>query len=86
MLLVRRPEQFDECSNSYVGCTSDNGIDECCPLGVAMWTSYEFRVSSGEGGVARTTGPVAVLISDSVFNANDAAKGASLSITTAAVV
>eukprot|EP01045_Picozoa_sp_COSAG04_P013493 COSAG04_NODE_960_length_9157_cov_6.389269_6_plen_765_part_00 len=55
----------------------------CCPRGVVSWSSYDFRVSSGKGGAAATTGPLSVTIRDSVLANNEAPLGASLSVTAA---
>ena len=54
-----------------------------CGCGMAMWTSYDFRVTSGQGAGVATSGPLAVTISDTAFRANEAPKGASLSVTAA---
>ena len=65
-------------------CGDPVGSPACskfCPIGAATWSSYDFRVSSGNGGAILTAGPVPVSIGDSVFRANEAPKGASLSVT-----
>eukprot|EP01045_Picozoa_sp_COSAG04_P013252 COSAG04_NODE_930_length_9363_cov_28.745898_4_plen_1224_part_00 len=51
-----------------------------------MWSSREFQVSSGQGGAIRSSGPVAIAISDTTFRTNEAPKGAALSIAAAASV
>ena len=48
-----------------------------------MWSSQEFKVTSGSGGAVSTAGPIAMSISDTVFLANAAPKGATLSIAAA---
>ena len=50
---------------------------------MAMWSSYDFSVTSGQGGSIATSGPLAVTISDTTFHANEAPKGSSLSISSA---
>eukprot|EP01045_Picozoa_sp_COSAG04_P033272 COSAG04_NODE_6822_length_1248_cov_2.358573_2_plen_309_part_01 len=55
----------------------------CCPKGIAMWSSQEFKVTSGSGGAVRTAGPIAMSISDTVFRTNAAPKGATLSMAAA---
>eukprot|EP01045_Picozoa_sp_COSAG04_P021668 COSAG04_NODE_2355_length_4284_cov_2.515173_1_plen_1336_part_01 len=77
-----RLEQFPGCEFG-VCSPGDPACSRLCPAGVAMWTSYEFRVSSGNGGAIVTSGPVPVVISDTAFRTNEAPKGASLSVTAA---
>ncbi len=50
---------------------------------MATWTSYDFSVTSGEGGAVATSGPLAVTISDTAFRTNEAPQGASLAVTAA---
>eukprot|EP01045_Picozoa_sp_COSAG04_P017207 COSAG04_NODE_1505_length_6506_cov_4.798335_6_plen_385_part_00 len=50
---------------------------------MAIWTSYEFRVSSGNGGAVATSGPLPIAIRETTFRTNEAPKGASLSVTAA---
>eukprot|EP01045_Picozoa_sp_COSAG04_P007883 COSAG04_NODE_422_length_14618_cov_11.903712_11_plen_1388_part_01 len=81
-----RLEQFPGCV--FNQCTEPDpltnpGCSEFCPPGVATWSSYEFRVSSGKGGAIVASGPLAVAIRDSIFRTNEAPKGASLSVTAA---
>ena len=80
---IRRGDEFPGCVD-YGLC--DYSEVNCCPSGFALWTSYEFRVSSGAGGAISTSGPVAVDIRDTAFRTNEAPKGASLEITSAAWV
>eukprot|EP01045_Picozoa_sp_COSAG04_P030341 COSAG04_NODE_5241_length_1689_cov_1.572327_1_plen_497_part_10 len=51
-----------------------------------MWSPSEFRVSSGQGGAVSSSGPVAMVITDTTFRTNDAPKGAALSIAAATSV
>ena len=51
-----------------------------------MWEGYDFSVSTGKGGGVFTAGPIVLAIRDTVFRANEASKGASLSVTAAARV
>eukprot|EP01045_Picozoa_sp_COSAG04_P000517 COSAG04_NODE_12_length_42844_cov_6.769213_21_plen_1150_part_00 len=51
-----------------------------------MWSTSEFQVSSGQGGAISSSGPIAMLISDSTFRANEAPKGAALSVAAASSV
>ena len=75
---VRRDVEFAGCGFCEV---EDLGVEvECCPKGMAMWSSTDFRVSSSTGGGISTSGPMFVSIRDTVFRTNEAAKGASLSV------
>eukprot|EP01045_Picozoa_sp_COSAG04_P005276 COSAG04_NODE_242_length_19007_cov_3.089433_8_plen_1575_part_00 len=77
--VARRKEQFPGCTTA--GACRTLGVSNCCPYGTALWSSNEFRVSSGAGGGVRTAGPIDVIICDSVLRNNEAPRGASLSIT-----
>eukprot|EP01045_Picozoa_sp_COSAG04_P008546 COSAG04_NODE_476_length_13722_cov_16.614707_1_plen_903_part_10 len=91
-----RSEQFPTCNrlcrtdsvdhNRALGWRFDAESSNCCPVGVAMWSSRTFQVSSATGGAATIVGGLSVDISDTVFRANEAPKGASLAITAAARV
>ena len=88
----RRIEQFPGCkqySGPGSGCELGAAVVEgtnCCPKGAAMWSSYEFSVSSGKGGAIDVDGPLMVTISDATFSANEAPRGASLAFTATASV
>ena len=89
--VLRRQEQFPGCklsggggtcpSYTYGALMEEGAGCDMCPSGMAMWTSYGFRVISGKGGAVATSGPLAVAIRDTVFRTNAAPKGASLSFT-----
>ena len=51
-----------------------------------MWSSQPFRVTSGQGGAISSSGPIAMVISDTTFRTNEAPKGAALSIAAASSV
>ena len=55
-----RHEQFPGCT--FGVCVEPDPLtnpacSEWCPPGAAMWTSYDFRVTSGKGGGIATPGP-----------------------------
>ena len=79
---ARRAEQFPGCV--FGGAAAIGPLS--CPRGIAMWSSREFQVSSGQGGAIRSSGPIAMDITDTVFRTNEAPKGATLSIAAATSV
>eukprot|EP01045_Picozoa_sp_COSAG04_P005864 COSAG04_NODE_279_length_18210_cov_5.657225_1_plen_1569_part_10 len=80
-----RTEQFSGCR--FAGCEGAlKDLISCCPKGIAMWSSHDFEVRSGKGGAVATSGRIELAISDTVFRANEAVQGASLSITAASRV
>eukprot|EP01045_Picozoa_sp_COSAG04_P002616 COSAG04_NODE_97_length_26459_cov_6.507246_4_plen_1426_part_00 len=81
--LDNRVEAFPGCGPG-AGCNPETQL--CCPMGLAFWSSQEFRVASGEGGAVVASGEVAITIVDSVLRSNEAPKGASLSLTATARV
>ena len=82
VVLEVRPEQFPGC---FLGSCAGIPSLDCngCPRGIAMWSNQEFEVALGDGGAIKTSGPIAMTISESTFRGNEAPKGASLSISSA---
>ena len=69
----RRAVQVPGCK--FASCGAFPG--ECsrfCRRGSAMWSSQQFRVTSGQGGAISTSGPIAMSISDAIFRTNAAPK------------
>ena len=79
------PEPIETRANCIAnsGCSARTGSENCCPKAIPMWSASRFRVASGTGGAILTNGPVAITVSDSVFQNNVAASGSCLSITAA---